>query len=123
MSYPYNAYQMEAMKLIAKPSTIGKRIKSFCSKYDLTQEQFAFLANAFGKQYGTKVTQPDISNYVNGKYSPKIDKLTAIAMATQCEAAWFAGYGKSEPNSKNPALVIRSWKKKARKVKAHDKAA
>lgn len=123
MAYPYHAFQMEAMKLIAKPGTVGSRIKAFCTKYDLTYEQFAFIANAFAKQYGSRVTPSDINNYINCGNSPKIDKLTAISMAMQCESSWFAGYGKNEPNSKNPALIIRAWKKKARKVKVHDKAA
>lgn len=123
MAYPYHAFQMQAMKLMTKPGTLSARLKAFMEKYDLNQTQFAFIANAFAKQYGTKVTHVDISNYVNGHYGPRIDKLTAIAMAMETDAAWFAGYGKNEPNSKNPALIIRSWQKKARKVKAHDKAA
>ena len=104
----FNFVKMSNPHLGEQKETFAARLIRYRSKYHLTVEQFASIANEFAKAYGTKVTIRDINSYENYNICPKIDKMTAIAEAMGVSIDYFAGYGACHRRSRNELIEARS---------------
>lgn len=85
------------------------RLIRYRTKYHLSVDEFAKIANEFAKMYGTRITKRDIMNYENYNICPKIDKMTAIAEAMGVSIDYFAGYGTEDRKSQNSMIESRSF--------------
>lgn len=90
--YPYKYYFMTMTdRLDDRKCTTGQAIRKYCATMHISYADLARIVNPFAQRYGCRFTQQDISNYLRG-YSPKIDKLTALALATRLPVAYWTGY-------------------------------
>lgn len=109
MKYPYHYdwINMDNGTGLNKRRVTGERIRMFRKKYNLSRRAFAELCNAFAVKYGTRVTQNDIAGYENYKCQPKIDKLTAISVATGMPRTWYCGFGSDNQSSSSKYFTTK----------------
>ena len=67
-------------------------------------EIFDIPATKTRKGQRTRVTVRDLQNYTSCNVTPKIDKLTTIAVAMDCPMTYLGGYGPNEPPKNGPTF-------------------
>ena len=66
-----------------------KRLQKALKDNNMTSIELANILN---------INRGIISNYINGKYKPKMDRLTQIAKILKVKEAWLMGYDEEELN-------------------------
>ena len=113
----FNFIKMSHPNIGEQKETFAARLIRYRSKYHLSVEEFASIANEFAKPYGAKVTVRDINSYENYNICPKIDKMTAISEAMGVSIDYFAGYGSCRRRSHNELIEIRHRKNPTGEIK------
>lgn len=103
----FNFVKMSHPNIGEQRETFAARLIRYRTKYNLSVDEFASIANEFAVVYGARVTKQDIRNYENYNICPKIDKLFAIAKAMGVSIDYFAGYGMMDRKSKNDIIESR----------------
>ena len=103
----FNFIKMLHPNIGEQKETFAARLIRYRAKYHLSVEEFASIANEFGKMHNVRITKRDIINYENYNICPKIDKMTAIAEAMGVSIDYFAGYGSNNRRSKNEFIESR----------------
>lgn len=105
----FNFVRMHNPDVGPQRERFAARLIRYRTKYSLSVEEFATIANEFAKMYGTRVTKRDILNYENYNICPKIDKMTAISEAMGVSIDYFAGYGSCDRKSQNSMIESRNF--------------
>ncbi len=103
----FNFVKMLHPNIGEQKETFAARLIRYRAKYHLSVDEFAAIANEFGRMHGVRITRRDIANYENYNICPKIDKMTAIAEAMGVSIDYFTGYGSSNRKSKNEFIEAR----------------
>ena len=103
--YSFRCYYMNG-GMTLKGETVGERIVRFCLDHKITLYKFSQMANHYAVQFGSRITDADIYNYVNKRVSPKLDKLTAIAHTMGVSVNWLTGYEHPYAYSRNLVIGI-----------------
>ena len=74
-----------------RKSNTSQRLKQIMNERNLRQIDIVKLCEPYSEKYGIPITQPDISQYVNGKHSPEQPKLTILGMALNVSETWLMG--------------------------------
>lgn len=94
--YPYIGFMMLGLSKEERVTTLAKVLREWREKAGLTQQELADQVNAFvapyGFTFGGKYGNQLISKYENGKCSPKLDYLIALAEVIEMNAVELAGY-------------------------------
>lgn len=84
------------MEKWSRSATTSQRLKEAMADANMKQ---ADLARATGLSKG------GISNYVIGRYEPKSDIISKLAMALNCSEMWLMGYDVPRERKKNPPVI------------------
>ena len=103
----FNFVKMLHPNIGEQKETFAARLIRYRAKYHLSVEEFATIANEFGRMHNVRITKRDIFNYENYNICPKIDKMMAIAEAMGVSIDYFAGYGSNNRKSKNEFIESR----------------
>ena len=90
--YDYNYIKMKYPGIGIQQEKLGQRLASLMNKHKMKPKDVALFSNLIADNYGFKVTEADIRNYLNG-VSPKVDKLHAIMKMFGVDEVYMCGYG------------------------------
>ena len=71
--------------------SISQRLRQIMSDRDLKQIDIIRMCEPYCKQFGIQITQPDLSQYINGKNEPGQKKLWVLASALNVSEGWLMG--------------------------------
>lgn len=75
-----------------KSNTTAERLQQIMKERSLKQADILRMCQPYCKQMHVKLAKTDLSNYVNGKFEPKQDKLAVLGKALNLNEAWIMGY-------------------------------
>lgn len=70
----------------------SQRLNQIMRERNLRQVDVLNLCKPYCKKYGVKMNKSDLSQYLAGKFLPKQDKLTVLAMGLNVSETWLMGY-------------------------------
>ena len=68
------------------------RLKEIMKERGLRQRDILDLCKPFCDTFGIKMSRADLSQWVSGKFKPRQNKLSILAMALGVSEAWLMGY-------------------------------
>lgn len=83
-------------------ATTQERLQQIMEEEHLRQTDIIERAKPLSKQYGSKLTRQDLSQYCHGKVTPSQQKLFLLAAALNVNEAWLMGY--DVPRQRTPEL-------------------
>ena len=75
-----NEYMTDFQVLSRRQVELAIQIRAYRAKYNLSQDQFAKIATAYGQPTHTKFAYAEISNYENYRTIPTEKKLNALLL-------------------------------------------
>lgn len=70
----------------------AERLAEVMRERGLRQVDVLNLCKPYCKKYGVTLNKSHLSQYLSGKFSPKQDKLSILAMALGVSESWLMGY-------------------------------
>lgn len=92
-----------------KNETTSLRLKELMKSKNLRQADILKMCQPYCEQYNVKISKSDLSQYVNGKFLPKQDKLTILGLALNVSESWLMGFDVEtirDNSSKNKLLDV-----------------
>ena len=74
-------------------SDTATRINIWCEMTGCSRNRLAKACAVYGHDYKIGFTPSLVYGYANGKFQPKMDKLTVMARVMGVSLAWLTGYG------------------------------
>lgn len=122
----YNYVLMESSWKTAKrpnsnaPQIVSQRILAYMEAYGITAKTLGQYVHDYATHYGISFSAGMVSTYLSRACSPKVDRLTVMALAMGVPTEWLAGYGNNKvpTSSCRQAFAILHAAGKDEKVKA-----
>lgn len=81
------------------------RLQRIMKERNLKQVDILRLAEPFCKKYNIKLNKSDLSQFVNGKFTPGQWKLTILGLALDVSEAWLMGYDVPMERTQQPPTI------------------
>lgn len=75
-----------------KRFTTSERLRQLINQRGIKQVDILEMSKPYCNKYNIKLHKNDLSQYVNGKVTPKQDKLFILACTLDVSEAWLLGY-------------------------------
>lgn len=75
-----------------KTENTAFRLQRIMEEKNLRQVDVLNLCKPYCQKYGVKLHKSDLSQYLSGKFQPKQDKLTILALGLNVTESWLMGY-------------------------------
>lgn len=79
-------------KMSTRKYTTSERLRTIMNERNIKQIDIVNAAQPYCEKYHISLHRNDLSQYVNGKASPKQDKLFILALALNVSEAWLWGF-------------------------------
>lgn len=91
----------------------ANRLRRIMNEKNLRQVDVVNLCQPYCRKYDVAMTKSHLSQYLSGKFSPRQDKLSILAMALGVTETWLMGYDEADQDLpfKNELHLTRTEEK------------